>query len=304
MTQTTKHALRGLVRVVTAHRQLEGGGFEVARPFPSAELGRLDPFLLLDEMTPTHHKPGKSVGAPDHPHRGFETVSYLLDGEIEHKDSAGNHGVIGPGDVQWMTAGNGVVHSEMPSARIQREGGRSHGFQLWVNLPSALRRTPPRYQTLPAATLAQASGDGWRARVISGDLFGVTGPAQTHTPVGIAHLTLDAGATVDVDVADGHSAAAYAFVGTGTAGPDPSDTVAQLSPGRLAIFRRDSGAIRLTASAEHGLDALILTGEPLREPVARHGPFVMDTVEEIEQAYQDYYAGRMGSIPAATSVSR
>ena len=184
---------RRVDRVVPAASTTEGGGFEVFRPFPGPAVDWLDPFLLLDEMAPNRHEPGEAVGAPAHPHRGFETVTYVLRGEVEHRDSAGNHGLIGPGDVQWMTAGDGIVHSEMPSTRMQTEGGIGHGLQLWVNLPAALRRTTPRYQALTASDIPTASGDGWTAEVVAGSMLGVHGPAETHTPIGYAQLTVSPG---------------------------------------------------------------------------------------------------------------
>ena len=159
--------LREPTGIVRARRTVEGGGFVVRRPFPTPEMAQFDPFLLLDEMGPVDYAPGKAVGAPDHPHRGFETVTYLLDGEFEHEDSAGNRGKLTPGDIQWMTAGRGVVHSEMPSKRVRDEGGRVHGFQIWVNLPARDKMTAPRYQDvlaakLPVATVRRRQGDGAR----------------------------------------------------------------------------------------------------------------------------------------------
>ncbi|MEM8748126.1 MAG: pirin family protein [Actinomycetota bacterium] len=171
-TPTSTESVRPVDRIVAASRTIEGGGFEVFRPFPTADLDLLDPFLLLDEMAPSYHEPGEAIGAPPHPHRGFETVTYVLRGEVEHRDSAGNHGIIGPGDVQWMTAGDGIVHSEMPSERVQREGGVGHGIQLWVNLPASLRRTPPAYQAIDADRIAVGDGDGWSLGVVAGS-FGM-----------------------------------------------------------------------------------------------------------------------------------
>src|SRR5437762_4252383 len=152
-------------QIVTAHRQLEGAGFVVRRPLPTSDLEMVDPFLLIDEMGPVDYAPGQAVGAPDHPHRGFETVTYVLEGEMEHEDSAGHRGALGPGDVQWMTAGGGIVHSEMPSARIRERGGRVHGFQVWVNLPARLKMTQPRYQEIPAARIPEGRTADGRARV-------------------------------------------------------------------------------------------------------------------------------------------
>jgi redox-sensitive bicupin YhaK (pirin superfamily) len=295
-TETTTERTRPVARIVAASQTLEGGGFKVFRPFPTANLEWLDPFLLLDEMAPVHHEPGEAIGAPAHPHRGFETVTYVLQGEVEHRDSAGNHGVIGPGDVQWMTAGDGIVHSEMPSARIQTDGGVGHGLQLWVNLPSSLRRTTPRYQALPNDQLTSVEGEGWTAEVVAGSMLGVAGPAETHTPIGYARVTVQPGASLRIPVADASTAAIYAFAGSGTLG-ELGDT---LEAHHLAVFEPSSGdlVVVVAAAAEGPLDAIVLTGEPIGEPMARYGPFVMNTAAEIDDAIADFNAGRMGSIPA------
>ncbi len=287
---------RAVQTVVAARSTLEGGGFEVFRPLPGPELDLLDPFLLLDEMAPAYHPPGRAVGAPAHPHRGFETVTYVLQGEVEHRDSAGNHGLIGPGDVQWMTAGDGIVHSEMPSARVQTEGGVGHGLQLWVNLPASLRRTSPRYQGLPADRLGRARGDGWSLRVIAGSLLGAEGPAETHTPLALARLTLEPGAALRIPVPAGHTAAFYAVAGEAAVGPEARPLEAH----HLAVFEPTAGDLVLAVAdgASEALDGLILTGEPIGEPVARYGPFVMNTEEEIAEAIADLNAGRLGTIPA------
>src|ERR1700720_1456284 len=174
---------REVTKIVTAHRQREGGGFIVRRPFPSAGFRHADPFLLLDEMGPVEYGPGEAIGAPDHPHRGFETVTYVLEGEMEHEDSAGHRGRLGPGDVQWMTPGAGIVPSEMPSQRISEQGGRVHGFQIWVNLPRKEKLTRPRYQEYSREKLPQArTGDGKaEVRVIAGEALGVQAVIQTRT---------------------------------------------------------------------------------------------------------------------------
>ena len=291
---------RPVVAVVTAHHQLEGAGFGVFRPFPTAAFELLDPFLLLDEMEPVDHEPGQAQGAPDHPHRGFETVTYLLEGEFEHRDSMGNHGVIGPGGIQWMTAGDGVVHSEMPSRRIQTDGGRVHGFQLWVNLPASAKRITPKYQGLDADDLAIVEGDGWTVRVVAGSMLGAEGPAVTHTPIAYAHLTVQPGAELRIEAADDHSAGIYGFKGSGTVGPDATD----LPRRTLAVFERVAGdlVVAVPADAEEALDALVLTGRPLDEPVARYGPFVMNTRDELVEAVEDFQAGRMGRIAATGTV--
>src|SRR5262245_43925759 len=193
---------RRVDRVVNAHSQLEGGGFLVRRPFPSGGLPLVDPFLLLDEMGPADYAPGEAVGAPDHPHRGFETVTYVLEGEMEHEDSAGHRGALRPGDVQWMTAGRGIVHSEMPSRRILQEGGRVHGFQLWVNLPARDKLMQPRYQEVPGSGIPEGqSADGKaRVKVVAGEALGVRAVIDTRTPILYQDWTLEPGAAVEQPV--------------------------------------------------------------------------------------------------------
>ncbi|MEM7271985.1 MAG: pirin family protein [Actinomycetota bacterium] len=297
---STGTGARKVARIVASTSTLEGGGFPVNRPFPGPELDVLDPFLLLDEMAPVEVPPGEAVGAPAHPHRGFETVTYILQGEVEHRDSAGNHGIIGPGDVQWMTAGDGIIHSEMPSERVQTEGGVGHGLQLWVNLPAHLRRTAPSYQALTADRIPVARGDGWAAHVVAGSMLGVEGPARTHTPIGYARVTVQPGATVRIPAPEGHTAAVYAFTGRGELGPDR----VRLEPNHLAVFEPSGGDLELTvgANAADALDCLVLTGEPIGEPIARYGPFVMNTKEEIAEAIDDFNAGRMGTIAATGTL--
>jgi len=298
MTSTT--TARSVTQVVRASSTLEGGGFEVYRPFPGPALDWADPFLLLDEIAPNVVEPGEAIGAPPHPHRGFETVTYILQGEVEHRDSAGNHGLIGPGDVQWMTAGDGIVHSEMPSTRVQTEGGVGHGLQLWVNLPASLRRTTPKYQALTAEHISSASGDGWTAEVVAGFMFGTLGPAETHTPIGYARVTIQPGTTLRIPTADGHTALVYAFGGSGDAGAPAQP----LRTNHLAKFDRTGGDIVLSVATDAGepLDCIVLTGEPINEPMARYGPFVMNTNDELQEAVTDFNAGRMGSIPATGTV--
>jgi redox-sensitive bicupin YhaK (pirin superfamily) len=279
--------------VVDAVETLEGGGFLVHRPFPKATLDMIDPFLLLDEMGPADVAPGEAVGAPDHPHRGFETVTYMLEGEFEHRDSAGHHGVINTGDVQWMTAGSGVVHSEMPGARIQRDGGRSHGLQLWVNLPRAAKMTAPRYQDLRAADIPTVERDGVVAKVIAGEALGVVGPANTHVPILYVHAHVDAGATLDLAVQRGSNAFAYVLSGSGEFGPDARSA----RQSQLVTFGAGD-TVRVRGGAA-GVEVIVLAGQPLREPVVRYGPFVMNTKNEIVEAFDDYQSGRMGRIAPA-----
>ena len=286
---------RRVERVITAHQQLEGGGFVVRRPLPSRGLGLVDPFLLLDEMGPAEYGPGEALGAPDHPHRGFETVTYMLAGAFEHEDSAGNKGALAAGDVQWMTAGRGVVHSEMPSRQIREQGGRVHGFQLWVNLPARDKMMAPRYQEVPAAGIPEAvTPDGRaRVRVIAGEALGARAVIDTRTPITYQDWRLEPGASVEQPLAQGHNAFAYVFEGRVQLGSDGRD----LAQGQLGLL--GSGAsvsLSVPASAASACRLLLLSGQPLGEPVARYGPFVMNTEAEIAQAMADYRAGRLGEI--------
>jgi redox-sensitive bicupin YhaK (pirin superfamily) len=290
---------RPVAEVVPTTRTVEGGGFVVRRPFPTARLDMVDPFLLLDHMGPVEYAPGEAVGAPDHPHRGFETVTYQLEGDWEHRDSTGTSGHLGPGDVQWMTAGSGVVHSELPAERIRREGGRQHGLQLWVNLPRADKMSPPRYQEIKADEIPVAEpAPGVRVRVVAGDVFGVRGPVETHSPIVYLHVTVEPGAAVDVPIPDGHQAMAYVIAGTGVFDGD----AAAVSEANLVLFGGTEGAVRVAAppDATRPLDVLVLAAVPLREPVARYGPFVMNTKDELVEAFEDYRSGRMGQIATAS----
>ncbi len=246
-------AVRSVSHIIKGIPTLEGAGFLVHRPFPSDALSDFDPFLLLDEMGPMEVRPGEAKGAPDHPHRGFETVTYMLSGSFRHKDSQGHEGKLEPGDVQWMTAGRGVVHSEEPSKEFQRTGGTLHGVQLWVNLPKTDKMIRPHYQEIPAGRIPSAhTPDGKiTVRVVAGESLGARAVIETRTPI----FYLD-------------------FV---------------LEPG---------GKIRIAAPPENESSArvLLIGGRPLNEPMARYGPFVMNTPQEIRQAFEDYSSGRMGSI--------
>jgi hypothetical protein len=277
--------------VVPAQRAVEGEGFVVRRPFPVAGREQIDPFLLLDHLGPVDHAPGEALGTSEHPHRGFETVTYILDGELEHRDSQGDGGFIGSGDVQWMTAGAGIVHREQPSERMQREGGRVHGVQLWVNLRAADKRLAPRYQEVPRSTIPVVEVDGVTVRVVAGSFGDVVGPVETHSPVDYLHATIPSGRTLRVPVPAGHTALAYVLSGTGRFGDG-----AEAGEAKLVVFARDEGDVVIAATTD--LEVLVLTGEPLREPLFRYGPFVMNTRDEIVDAFDDYQAGRMGAIPA------
>ncbi|MDQ3738924.1 MAG: pirin family protein [Actinomycetota bacterium] len=291
---------RPVISVVEAHRQTEGGGFVVRRPFPTAGIDNLDPFLLLDEMGPADYGPGEAIGAPDHPHRGFETVTYLLDGAMEHRDSTGAHGVINPGAVQWMTAGAGVVHSEMPTSEITERGGRAHGFQIWVNLRAADKMIPPRYQGFEASQLTHRDLEhGGRLRVIAGSIGALTGPVETTSPATYGHASLALGDKVDWDVPTGQTAFVYVFSGGVTVNGSDADD------GQLVLLSRDEGGVTVASRSEGAAEVLLLAGEPLGEPVARYGPFVMNTRQELIEAFDDYQAGRLGSIPpVGTGVQR
>lgn len=285
-------------RVFTAHKQLEGGGFEVTRPFPSVALPDMDPFLLLDQMGPKQVAPGEAKGAPDHPHRGFETVTYMLSGELEHRDSHGNHGVIRPGGVQWMTAGGGVIHSEMPTRQMLDEGGLMHGVQLWVNLPASDKMMQPRYQDLDQGDIPRhelPDGAGW-VNVLSGRFDDTEAVIDTRIPIQYLHVHLVAGAgPVEPVVPEGHRAFVYVLLGGGTVDGDAA------TAGQIVLV--EPGARTIEAGAD-GIDALVLSGKPLREPVARYGPFVMNTREQIYQAVRDFQEGRFGEIPPTDGGGR
>jgi len=290
--------LRSVSQVIPAVRTLEGGGFPVRRPFPTGSLPLVDPFLLLDEMGPVDWEPGEAMGAPDHPHRGFETVTYLLAGAVQHKDSHGHVGRMGPGDVQWMTAGAGVVHSEMPTREFRAEGGRSHGFQLWVNLPQDKKMMPPRYQEISAAqSPVVTSEDGLaKVRVIAGEALGARATLKTEIPIVYLHVSLQPWGKLSQPVSPELASMAYLFEGSARFG-EGSAAARDGSEGDLGIFANDGDTVELTAG-HLGAEILLLAGQPLREPVARYGPFVMNTSEEIRQAVADYQSGQFGRIPA------
>jgi redox-sensitive bicupin YhaK (pirin superfamily) len=283
---------RSVRRVLPSVETLEGAGFLVHRPFPTSALDHFDPFLLLDEMGPMDLGPGQAQGAPDHPHRGFETVTYLLSGSMEHEDSRGNRGRLGPGDVQWMTAGSGVVHSEMPEAAFAARGGRMHGFQLWVNLPKKDKMMTPRYQEVPAAGIPVGkSGDGAvTARVIAGEALGARAVIDTRTPITYLDLELAPGAVLEQPLAEDFNAFAYVVSGDGAFGSDKTSAQAH----ELVLFRNDGGSARIEASPGAPLRVLVIAGKPLGEPVARAGPFVMNTRAEVVQAFEDFQQGRLG----------
>jgi redox-sensitive bicupin YhaK (pirin superfamily) len=287
---------RSVSRIINSIETTEGGGFVVHRPFPTDALLDFDPFLLLDEMGPKDWKPREALGAPDHPHRGFETVTYMIEGKFEHKDSRGNSGKLGPGDVQWMTAGAGVVHSEMPEKEFLRTGGKLHAFQLWVNLPQRDKMIKPRYQDILSANIpvAQAEDSTIRVKVIAGEALGAHAVIETRTPILYLHFTLHPGAKIIQPVPSAYNTFAYIINGEGIFG-----TSKQFAKrGQMVIFAKDGKMIIISApeNVKSSLDVLLIGGMPLNEPVARYGPFVMNTKAEIYQAIDDYQNGRMGII--------
>jgi len=289
-------ATRTVAGIVNSIETLEGGGFLVRRPFPKASFSDFDPFLLLDEMGPIEVAPGEAKGAPDHPHRGFETVSYMLAGDLEHKDSRGHAGRLRAGDVQWMTAGAGVVHAEMPSREFARQGGRMHAFQLWVNLPKRDKMMKPRYQEIPGAQIPKAtSADGLvRVSVIAGEAMGEKAVIETRTPIIYLHYKIGPGGTAIETVPGTYNAFAYVVEGEGLFGADGE----RAGDGQMVLFAQDGDEVRIEnpADAKATLEVLLIAGVPLNEPVARYGPFVMNTETEIHQAFEDYRRGRMGAI--------
>jgi redox-sensitive bicupin YhaK (pirin superfamily) len=269
-----------------------GNGFPVRTLFSYPTSGRdLTPFLLLDHAGP--HVFGPTVerrGVGEHPHRGFETVTIVYEGEVEHRDSTGGGGEIGPGDVQWMTAAAGLVHAEFHGREFARRGGSFHMVQLWVNLPAKDKRSPPRYQGIERADIPEVSVAGGRAtaRVIAGELFGARGPAETMTPMHVVDLTFAEGGTVELELPEGHTAALVALRGSARAGGSP------LRQDEVAVLSRTGKGVRVEGDA--GAALLLLAGEPIDEPIAGQGPFVMNTADEIRQAIADYHSGKMGRL--------
>jgi redox-sensitive bicupin YhaK (pirin superfamily) len=286
--------------VTTAPRGLEGEGFPVRRAFAGVPLADLDPFIHMDEMGEVEWEPGAAKGTSWHPHRGFETVTYMLDGTFQHQDSNGGGGFISDGDTQWMTAGGGILHKEAPPDAVVAAGGLFHGIQLWVNLPGRLKMTNPRYQDIRGGEVALLTNHdgGALLRVIAGEVAGHAGPGVTHTPIALLHATVQPGARLRLGWEPGYNALVYVLDGRGTVGPDR----VPLSSGQLAVLGSGE-VIALEADTEQdvrspALEVLLLGGHPIGEPVAAYGPFVMNTRAELQQAYDDFNAGRLGRIPA------
>jgi redox-sensitive bicupin YhaK (pirin superfamily) len=287
--------------VTTAPRGLEGEGFPVRRAFAGVDLAELDPFVHLDQIGEVDYAPGEPKGTPWHPHRGFETVTYMMDGVIAHQDSTGGGGVIADGATQWMTAGKGILHIETPPEHVVAAGGWFHGLQLWVNLPKSDKWLDPRYQDLAAERVALLASDdaGALVRVIAGEVAGHRGPGATHTPMAMLHVTVSPGARIVLPWPADFNALVYVLGGRGAVGTERRP----VATGELSVFG-DGDALTVEASPTQdsrsaALELVVLGGRPIREPVAWYGPFVMNTEAEIREAFDDFRAGRLGHIPAS-----
>jgi hypothetical protein len=296
----TATTFRPVISVTTAPRGLEGEGFPVRRAFAGTDPALIDPFIHMDQMGEVEYAPGEPKGTPWHPHRGFETVTYMIDGTFQHQDSNGGGGLITNGDTQWMTAGAGILHIERPPQELIASGGLFHGFQLWVNLPAKQKWVPARYQDIRAGNVALLTSydGGALLRVIAGEVAGHRGPGITYTPISLAHVTVSPGARLVLPWPRDFNALIYALAGSGTVGeerlPIQSGQLAALGAGD--VITATAGTHQ--ESRHPNLDLLILGGSPIREPVAHYGPFVMNTHAEIAQALADYQSGKMGAVPA------
>jgi redox-sensitive bicupin YhaK (pirin superfamily) len=298
--------VRRIKSVTTAPQGFEGEGFPVRRAFAGVDLADLDPFIHLDQMGEVEYAPGEPKGTPWHPHRGFETVTYIIDGIFDHRDNHGGGGTITNGDTQWMTAGAGILHIETPPEHLVMSGGLFHGFQLWVNLPAAKKWSPPAYQDLRASDVALlSSADGTSLiRVIAGEVDGHKGPGSTQTPITIVHATIAAGAELRLPWRPDYNALVYTLNGRGTVGenrqPVQMGQLAVLTDGDTLVIQANN--IQESRSPE--MDVLILGGEPIRESVAWMGPFVMNTKAEVLQAFEDFQKGVLGTVPADHLTSK
>ena len=291
---------RPVLGITTAPAGFEGEGFPVRRAFAGVDRRFLDPFVHMDQMGEVEYAPGEPKGTPWHPHRGFETVTYMIDGTFRHRDSIGGGGLITNGDTQWMTAGSGILHIEAPPEELVASGGLFHGVQLWVNLPRAQKWVDPRYQDIGAGNVAllSSSDGGSLVRLIAGDVGDHAGPGATYSPMTMLHATVEPGSRLVLPWRRDFNALVYVLSGQGTVG----DERRPVHTGQLAVFG-DGGTITVTAdtaqeSRSPQLDVLVLGGRPIGEPVYAYGPFVMNTKDEVAQAFQDYQAGRLGTIPA------
>jgi quercetin 2,3-dioxygenase len=291
---------RGVRSVTDAPTGYEGEGFPVRRAFAGVSMTDLDPFIHMDQMGEVEYAPGEPKGTAWHPHRGFETVTYIIDGTFEHADSHGGGGTITNGDTQWMTAGGGILHIERPPEALVASGGLFHGLQLWVNLPRELKTAAPRYQDLRAAqaALLTTPDGGALVRVIAGEVAGHAGPGSTYTPMAMLHATISPGAQLRLPWRKDFNALVYVLSGAGSVGAERRP----VHTGQLAVF--GPGEVLTVTGADHqesrhpALDVVVLGGTPIKEPVAWGGPFVMNTKAEVLAAFEDFQAGRFGQIPA------
>ncbi|VFJ13987.1 pirin family protein [Candidatus Nitrosocosmicus franklandus] len=290
------NSIRSLEKIVHSFHTTEGEGFIVNRAFPTNSLSDIDPFLLLDEMGPMDFKPGEAKGAPDHPHRGFETVTYLLDGNFEHKDSTGHSGKLNPGDVQWMTAGSGVIHSEMPGDQLKKSGGRLHGFQLWVNLSKKDKMIYPYYQDVPSEKIpiVKLPENIGQVKVIAGKAYNVSSKLSTRIPIQYLHFSINPGSQIIHPINSDYMAFAYVISGEGLFGDDET----RVKRGNVVLFKQNGNNIRVKSNSKNteALQFLLIAGIPLNEPISRYGPFVMNTQQEISQAIEDFRNGKLGMI--------
>ncbi|MFJ3697718.1 pirin family protein [Streptomyces sp. NPDC090052] len=291
---------RPVLAVTTAPGGFEGEGFPVRRAFAGINYQYLDPFIMMDQMGEVEYAPGEPKGTPWHPHRGFETVTYLIDGTFVHQDSNGGGGTINDGDTQWMTAGSGLLHIEAPPESLVVSGGLFHGLQLWVNLPASDKMMAPRYQDIGGGQvqLLTSADGGALLRVIAGELDGHDGPGITHTPITMIHATVRPGAEVTLPWREDFNGLAYVMAGRGSVGTDRRP----VRTGQTAVFGTGSS---LTVRADEAQDAkspdlevVLLGGRPIREPMAHYGPFVMNSEAELKQAFEDFQRGRLGTVPA------
>ncbi len=290
---------RAVRQVTTGPRSFEGEGFPVVRAFAGVSTAELDPFVHMDQMGEVEYSPGEPKGTNWHPHRGFETVTYMIDGTFQHQDSHGGGGMINNGATQWMTAGAGILHIETPPEELVISGGVFHGLQLWVNLPAKDKFTAPRYQAIEGneSTLVASADGGALVRIVAGSIGQFSGPGSTHTPITMAHASLQPGAQVSLPWRADFNALVYVLSGDGTVGAERRE----VHGGQLAVFgpgdRLTLAATTSQASNRPTLEVILLGGRPIREPVAHYGPFVMNTKQELVQAIEDYQAGRLGVIP-------
>lgn len=290
----SKTLFKNIVKTVASRKQNDGAGATVYRSIGTESLRYFDPFIMLDEFDVP-----RGAGFPDHPHRGFETVTYMLDGSFEHEDFTGTRGLIGPGDLQWMTAGRGIVHAEMPYFKNGAE--RPHGLQLWVNLPAKHKMMEPRYQEFPASKvpLASSADGGVRVKVIAGESLGVKAPVHTMTPIYYLDVTMDPNQTFEQDIPESFNVFLYTLEGKVYLESTDADIGKASDPHCTIVMGHEGTKIRAKTSSSTGAKFVIIAGEPINEPIVQHGPFVMNTKDEIMQAFMDYQMGRNGFERAA-----